>query len=251
MSLSLTVLGSSATYPRPGNPCSGYLLQTPQAAVWADCGPGTFAALQEYLDPHDLTALWVSHLHPDHCADLLSAFNWLINTVDSARLPVYGPAGWADRLAAMLPSDEATRLVHRAFDVFELRDGHTARIHDLELHSLAVEHSVPSFGLRVTHEGKIFAYSGDTGPCAALVELAQDVDLLVCEAGANEPQPAHCTAFEAGTAAATAGSRRLMLTHLARPNEESRAIEDASRATGYPVDVARPGIRVGVGATRT
>ena len=75
MSTSLTVLGSTP-YPRPGEPCSGYLIRSQQAAVWVDCGSGTFAALQEHVDPADLDAIWLSHLHPDHCADLLTAFNW-------------------------------------------------------------------------------------------------------------------------------------------------------------------------------
>ncbi len=244
MGLSLTVLGCAATFPRPGNPCSGYLVRTDQTAVWVDCGPGTFAALQEHREPTDLDALWVSHLHPDHCADLLSVFNWLANTPDLARLPVYGPPGWAGRVAAMLPAANASHLVHQAFDVNELHDHHSVQIGDVEMQSRAVEHGVPSFGLRVEHNGKALAYSGDTGPCPALIQVARDADLLICETGAIEPQRAHCTPSEAGRAAANARSRRLMLTHLAHGLNETRAKADAVQVAGCPVEIAQPGMHV-------
>jgi ribonuclease BN (tRNA processing enzyme) len=100
MGLSLTVLGCAATFPRPGGPCSGYLLQTPRTSVWVDCGPGTIAALQEHIAPGQLTAIWLFHLHPDHWADLLSALNWVINTPGAPRLWVYAPpssAAWKRR----------------------------------------------------------------------------------------------------------------------------------------------------------
>ncbi|MBA3283151.1 MAG: hypothetical protein H0U29_13065, partial [Acidimicrobiia bacterium] len=43
--LTVTVLGSAATFPHADNPCSGYLVRTPTTSVWVDTGPGTFAAL--------------------------------------------------------------------------------------------------------------------------------------------------------------------------------------------------------------
>jgi ribonuclease BN (tRNA processing enzyme) len=150
----------------------------------------------------------------------------------------------------MLPSDDATRLVCDAFEVYELHDGHDAQNGDMQLRSLAVEHGIPSFGLRVEHDRQVLAYSGDTGPCPALIELARDADLLVCEAGAAEPQPTHCTPSEAGQAAANARSRRLMLTHLAHAIDETRAIADATHAAGYQVEAARPRTRTILGADR-
>ncbi len=246
MGISLTVLGSSAVFPRSDNPCSGFLLQTRNVSVWADCGSGTFGALQQHVDPYRLSALWISHMHPDHCSDLLAAFNWTINMPNAPRLPVYGPPGWAGRLAAMIPSEKATELVETAFEIHELHDQHTTLVGDVRLYSLLVEHSVPAFGLRVEHAGRVIAYSGDTGPCMALVKLAADADTFVCEAGATEPQRAHCTPDEAGQAAAKAGSRRLLLTHIAPGNHEDRAVEAAARVAACPVDHASPGLKLGL-----
>jgi ribonuclease BN (tRNA processing enzyme) len=157
------------------------------------------------------------------------------------RLPVYGPQGWASRLAAMIPSNKATNLVEDAFEIHELHDGHTTDVGDIRLSSLAVEHSVPAFGLRAEHAGQVLAYSGDTGPCAALTNLAKSADTFVCEAGATDPQRAHCTPHEAGLAAARAYSRKLVLTHLAQGVSQNRAIEAAARVAGCAVEYASPG----------
>jgi ribonuclease BN (tRNA processing enzyme) len=70
----------------------------------------------------------------------------------------------------------------------------------------------------------VLAYSGDTGPTPALVELARDADVFLCEATLREPEGephGHLTADEAREIAAAAGARRLLLTH---------------RATEQPVD---------------
>jgi ribonuclease BN (tRNA processing enzyme) len=183
-------------------------------------------------------------LHPDHCSDLLAAFNWTINMPNAPRLPVYGPIGWADRLAAMIPSDNATDLVNRAFEIHELRDQQTIDVGDMRFSSLAVEHSVPAFGLRAEHAGRVIAYSGDTGPCTALTNLAEGADIFVCEAGATDPQRAHCTPYEAGHAAAKTRSKKLVLTHIAQGISENRAIEAAAGIAGFTVEYAAPGLHL-------
>jgi ribonuclease BN (tRNA processing enzyme) len=246
MTLSLTVLGSSATYPRPHNPCSGFLLSAERATIWIDCGPGTFAALQEYINPQDLTAVWVSHLHPDHCADLLSLFNWSANSSDANQLPVYGPSGWVERLAAMLPMDDAARTLRQAFKAEEIEDGGVAIVGDVSLTSRRVQHGVPAYGLRIASSNRVVTYSGDTGPCAALVELAMDADLFICEAGAQTAQRDHCTPSDAGLIASTANSHQLVLTHIADGITDSRAAADAGSLATCPVQIARPGQQIAI-----
>ena len=142
----------------------------------------------------------------------------------------------------MLPVDDAERVVRQTFDVHELLDGGTIEIHDLHLTSRAVEHSVPGFGLRVELGGISVAYSGDTGPCAALIDLARDVDLFVCEAGATEPTQGHCTPQDAAQAAAQAGARRLILTHMPYDVDPNEVVGQTARATACPVSAATAGM---------
>lgn len=98
LTLTLTTLGTLGTaspHPWPGRPCSGYLLRGGGAEVWVDAGPGTFAELQRHTDPAGLTAIWISHLHADHCADLLAAAYGLAygGLTPAVPVPVYAPAG--------------------------------------------------------------------------------------------------------------------------------------------------------------
>ena len=69
--MELTVLGCSGSFGgRGGNACSGYLLQSGDTSIWIDCGNGTFGHLQEHLEMEKLTAVVLTHGHPDHCVDI-------------------------------------------------------------------------------------------------------------------------------------------------------------------------------------
>lgn len=69
--LTLTVLGAGAPYAQPDRSCSGYLLRAGHHSLWVDAGPGTLAALQRFVTLESLSAVWLSHLHAGHAADLL------------------------------------------------------------------------------------------------------------------------------------------------------------------------------------
>ena len=73
MDLSLTVLGCATPYPSADNPCSGYLVSNGDTRLWMDAGTGTLGPLQRHTRLEDLDAIWISHLHADHSADLLTA----------------------------------------------------------------------------------------------------------------------------------------------------------------------------------
>src|SRR5687767_14297690 len=67
----LTVLGCSGSFNGPkGGACSGYLVRSGETSIWLDCGNGTFGHLQQHIAAEDLTAVVVTHEHPDHCVDI-------------------------------------------------------------------------------------------------------------------------------------------------------------------------------------
>jgi ribonuclease BN (tRNA processing enzyme) len=109
-------------------------------------------------------------------------------------------------------------------------------------------HHVPNLGIRLSADGVTLAYTGDTGPSPAIVELADAADLLLAEATYPERIPDEAdapylsTAQDAGRYASRAHVRHLVLTHL-WPGTDATASTDAARA-GYdgPVDIARPGL---------
>ena len=77
--------------------------------------------------------------------------------------------------------------------------------------------------------GQSFAFVMDTAWCDGALELADGVDLLVCEAtflSAEQHLAAkygHLTAREAGLLAARAGARRLVITHFSRRYDDVQA----------------------------
>lgn len=234
MTLTLRVLGTGTPYPRPGSPCSGYLIDASGTLVLVELGLCVWPALLAHADPGDLAAIWISHLHPDHSGDLLAAYQWAANTAGTARLPIYGPTGWAERIGCALPAPDGPDQLRQLFDVREHTE-QPEQLHGVQLAAVAVQHSVPTWGLRLTHHRATLAYSGDSGPCAALTMLASGADTFLCEAGTAAPgNPYHCAPEDAARAAASAN--RLVLTHLApdlTPAEASRR--------GGNVAIAEPG----------
>ena len=67
----LTVLGCRSGMPADGQPSAGYLVQTPGTSMLLDCGPGVVTALSAVVPVRRLDAVVISHLHTDHCYDLL------------------------------------------------------------------------------------------------------------------------------------------------------------------------------------
>ncbi len=214
--------------------------------VWVDAGSGSLANLLRHAPLDEIDALWVSHMHADHCSDLPLLYYALKygHGRRAAPLPVFGPAGWVDHLGRML-TDDAGRDVRDTLDVRVLRDDVPTRVGTLDLTPVRTLHSVETYAVRATDGTSTIAYSADTGPCDALGRLADRADLFLCEAAWRERPsgvpPIHSTPAEAGVWAARAGARRLVLTHL-RPDAEPAAwARDAAERYGAPVGVAREG----------
>lgn len=83
--------------------------------------------------------------------------------------------------------------------------------------------------------GQRFAFVMDTRLCDAAFELAEGVDLLVCEATFLDAeahlaeQSFHLTARQAARIAAEAGARRLVLTHFSQRHPDERAFAGEAR----------------------
>lgn len=247
------VLGCSGGWPGPGRPCSGYVVTEGSTQVLVDAGAGALAELQRHGSASEIDAVWISHLHPDHCSDLGVLRNLLAYGPGRAgrSLDVWGPPGWRAWFDAAVPDPEATRAV---FSPRELGDGCVSEVGALRLRAFAVAHGVPTFGCRVESSGGVWAYSADSAPCPGLIELARSADLFFCEAfrstaGAGELTTV-MTPEQAGEVAATAGARRLVLTHLHPDADPARALSRARSSYPGPVDVAVSGAVYALGAGR-
>jgi ribonuclease BN (tRNA processing enzyme) len=160
-------------------------------------------------------------------------------------IPVYGPEGTEQRLTTAYGDTPTDKSMSEVFDFHTLEPG-SFELGPFSIRTERVAHPVEAFGIRVEHRGRSLVYSGDTGVSDALVDLAGDTDLFLCEAafthGKENIQGLHLNGREAGAHAARAGVRRLVLTHIPPWTDGERNLSDAREVYQGPAELAAPGL---------
>jgi ribonuclease BN (tRNA processing enzyme) len=236
----LTVLGCSGSFGGPhGAACSGYLIRSGATSIWVDCGNGTFGHLQEHLAVEDLTAVVLTHGHPDHCVDIYGLHVLLRYGLGRTGLPVYAPEGLEKYLLS---------LVHdwgEAFDWRAVGDGDCTEVGDIALRFSRTDHPPPTYAVEASAEGKRLVYTADTGPGWSVGAFGSGADLVLSESTylhAHRPAPIHLSARQAGEAAREANAQRLMLTHLWPLLDPAAVAEEGAEAFGGAVTLASTGL---------
>lgn len=212
----LTVVGCSPAWPNPGGAQSGYLVEADGDRLLLDCGPGVLSRLRLAESWPLVDAIVLSHLHLDHSGDL---WGWLWGLLGGPGRGVAGPQLWLPPgTRSELESAAPAGAFARAFTLREYEENKPFPVAGFSLSARRVPHyDVAAFALRVERNGQVLAYSGDSAPSDALVEVARDADLFLCEATLAEPEvgelAGHLTVAEAQDTARRANARRLVLTH--------------------------------------
>ena len=248
------MIGCSGSFAGPEGAASSYLLEHEDEGgrtwrVLMDLGSGAFGPLQNVIDPADLDAVIISHLHPDHYLDLtgLEVFWAYHSRTDLGQLPIHAPAPLPERLSAVLSrvGDVPDGVTCSPFAHHALADGSRFTIGPFEIEARAVLHPVEAYGFRIAVDGATLAYSGDTDECAALDELARGADLFLCEAGYIEGRDdrfagVHLTGRRAGQAATRAGVGHLALTHIPAWTDPAIPLAEAQEVHSGPITMVRP-----------
>lgn len=269
----LTAIGTSGSFAGPASAASCYLLEAAvghrEYRVVIDLGSGALGALQNYVDPSSLDAVVLSHLHPDHCLDVTGLYVYrsydpkYFNCGDAhtdtgairASLPVWGPAGTHERLAAAYHTEPGLSPVagqshptdlSTIFAFHDLTPGAAFTIGPLTITAFLVEHPVEAYALRIEDQaGHVITYSGDSDECDSLVKAARGADVFVCEAAFQEDRDAargiHLTGLRAGRVADAAEAKNLVLTHIPPWTDACMVRAEAAAEFSGPIELARPG----------
>lgn len=267
--LTLTVLGSASAYrTHDGSRASGYLVQHGLTTLLLDLGHGTYAPLAAHVGISALpqvSAVAISHLHPDHWVDLAALRHALVHGNkmgnDARSVSVISPSGLATRLATLLdartPEEQAAgahdSLQPFAFSTWRsdavlppLGGGRVVPVGDLTLQSARVRHTGESYALRVAAGDEPgLTYSGDVSHWEDLAAIVRSGDTLLCEAAGGAAQwregDTHITAFGAGKAATSAGAAKLLLTHFGAEVDPAEAIRAAATEFSGEIVAVREG----------
>jgi ribonuclease BN (tRNA processing enzyme) len=257
----LTILGKSPSWQDAGGACSGYLVEEDGTAVLVDCGNGVFAKLRQRIDYVDVDAVLISHLHADHFLDLVPYAYALTyaprqqpvpvdrwpGTDNPARPSLHVPPGARETFRRIVGSWGNEDLIENAFHLREYDGDSRLEIGPVRVKFQPVPHFTETYAMCISSQngsGRI-VYGADCSPTDALTEFASRAELMLVEATLPRPERTgvrgHLTSGEAGEQARAAGAERLLLVHISDELDAEWAREQAAKAFGGPVYVAREG----------
>ena len=243
--MKLTVLGCSGTFPSAESGCSAYLVEHEGFRLLLDAGNGAIGALQRHAGLFDLDAVLLSHLHADHCVDLVAySYARRYHPDPPRRLLVHGPTGTPERLSQVFDKPPPD-LLHDVYDFRTTAPG-PMRIGPFDITLTPTAHPIECYAIRVTAGGRTLTYSADTGPSDDVAKAAAGSDLFLCEATWLDDSPRapnlHMTAREAGEHAARAGVGHLALIHTTAYLDQDRFVSEAAQAFSGPMERAVAGL---------
>jgi ribonuclease BN (tRNA processing enzyme) len=245
----LLVLGAGPAYSdRRGSIGAAYLVRRGSAAIVLDLGQGSFPALASTIEPADLGAVVISHLHPDHFIDLVAMRHYLRWEFQPPRtVAVLAPTGLDTRLDALHAEPGWTA---EALSVERLGVG-TRRIGPFSVEAAIVTHTDESYGFRVSldDDGPGLVYSGDCGNAEDLAPLVRAGDWLLVECsfgvGPVAPGAEHLDARAIADLAVSTAPGRILLTHIQMGHDGDAAADRVRASFTGQVDVVAPGSSYG------
>lgn len=267
--MKIWLLGTGTPTPSLRRMCSGYLVQVEDQYIIFDHGFGAHHRLLELgVRPTQISHAFFSHHHYDHMGDYprLLLTRWDQGAGKIPELEVYAPPPLKAITEAIIGDmgvfgpDLISRTENRcSIDVYNARGGIGQRarpapvLHELEprsttqgpgwtVRTVEVNHFAPhltSYAYRLDAGGRSFVYSGDTGPCKALTELADSCDVLVhmCHYLTGTAPSKTFSAFtmghmELGQMAQDANVKNLVISHVTEQFDRPGLREQVVREVG-------------------
>ena len=243
----IAILGTSSAVSDAEHDYTHFLLIGDTSTVLVDCGSNPLGKIRNLgVEDDAVQDIILTHFHPDHVSGVpnMLMHMWLLGR--HAPLRFYALHHCANRVEHMMLGfswDSWPDFFPVTLNRFSERDGALVLENDdFRILAWPTKHFVPTVGLRIENKrtGRVLAYSSDTEPIPAIVEIARDADMLIHEAAGSGF--GHSSAAEAGEVATEAGAKSLYLIHYQVWNADPRPLVDEARQTyGGPIVLCEDG----------
>ncbi|NNN12446.1 MAG: MBL fold metallo-hydrolase [Acidimicrobiaceae bacterium] len=232
--MKLTILGSSGSYPGPQSACSSYLVSQDGYNFLLDAGNGSMSNLFGACSPAKVDAIFISHGHSDHWADLVGIYYYCL----FAERPLKPITLLSSKAVADLLLEQIGK--ENLLPVFELKavDGADSfTLGPFYCTTARTSHSIPTFAIRVESQGKGLTYTADTGESSSVEELAMDTELLLAECTwrlghSYSGPPLHHDPATLAALIIRANVKKAMITHVAYPNDRLEVADQLRSLVG-------------------
>ena len=267
--ISLQILCSGTPTPNEIRWGSAYALSMGMGNEWFmfDCGPAaTYKLVKSGISPLQISHLFFTHHHSDHDLDypcfLLTRWERSIGIEEN--LNIYGPPPTElltkrliDLDVGAYAHDFIARTRHPlSLNAYQMRGGTLPRLlpeyvakdilpgdvvetQKTRITSALAEHVQPyldSLAYRVEADNLSIVFTGDTRPCQSVIDLAKNVDYLVCICSglqsdiAGTPEDDYQSgSLDAGMMAKEANAANLLLVHEGYNLSNPENLEEAVR----------------------
>ncbi len=217
--MKIIILGTGTLHPVAHQASAGLAVETQGELLGFDLGRGVLNRYAEAgLDPLALKYLHLTHLHPDHCCDLvplLFALRYAPQPARTEPLHITAPEGLSNLLENLRRGwkwlDPSYPLHLREAEECEFEEG------GAKISTAFLDHgSMANLGYRVDSEGKSVVYTGDTERGEGLLNLAKGANILISECSFTDAmaEAAHMAPSRLGQIARAAQVDKLVITHL-------------------------------------
>ena len=220
----IIILGSGTSVPLAYRASPSFILFPDKHPILFDMGPGTLRQLSKIGMSHTkIGRIFITHFHPDHTADLIHFLFVTRNLTileKREKFIVAGPRGLKDFLKKL--EKVYGKWLNIPPEIMEIEELDTRKpekrgYKKFSIFSQPLKHTPHSLAYRVESlSDKSLVYSGDTGYCDEIVDLAKDSDLLILECSFPDgiEVEGHLTPSLAGRIATLANVKKLLLIHF-------------------------------------